>query len=123
MRFYSEDVVNKILDDCVQAWEAKKKLSELTDKDCLTMDTFSLSEEDTIALMYPDRDDRPDYISGISSIIEYFQEIYPNNPSFAITSDVDILIQNADDAIAMLDAIKAKIFIVRDTPADKKIVL
>ena len=122
MRFYSEDVVNKILDDCVQALEAKKKLSEIPDKECLTMDTFSLSEEDTIALMYPDRDE-PNYISGISSIIEYFREIYPNNPSFAIISDVDVLIQNADDAIAMLDAIKAKISIVRDTPADKKIVL
>ena len=122
MRFYSEDVVNKILGDCVQAWEAKKKLSEIPDKECLTMDTFSLSEEDTIALMYPDRDE-PNYISGISSIIEYFREIYPNNPSFAIISDVDVLIQNADDAIAMLDAIKAKISIVRDTHADKKIVL
>jgi hypothetical protein len=55
--------------------------------------------------------------------VQSIQDTFPDNPVIAMMNDIDVLIQNADDAIAMLDGMKAKIQIVKDTPADKKIIL
>ena len=116
-RLYSEEVINKLLDECVSTWEVKDKLEKLSDDECAT---FELSEGDTIAIMFPDKDG---YAEGVSSVIQYLDAIYPDVPKIGILSDMDILVQQADDALKMLDGMKAKISIVKDTPAEKKIII
>lgn len=119
-RLYSEEVINKLLNECVSTWEVKDKLEKLSDDECATLDTFELSEGDTIAIMFPDKDG---YAEGVSSVIQYLDAIYPDVPKIGILSDMDVLIQQADQAIDMLDKMKAKISIVKDTPAEKKIII
>ena len=119
-RLYSEEVINKLLNECVSTWEVKDRLEKLSDDECATLDTFELSEGDTIAIMFPDKDG---YAEGVSSVIQYLDAIYKKKKKIGILSDMDILVQQADDALKMLDEMKAKISILRDTPSDKKIIV
>ena len=119
-RLYSDEVITKLLDDCVSTWEVKDKLEKLSDDECITLDTFEISEGDTIAFVFPDKDG---YAEGVARLIQYLDSVYPNVPKIGILSDIDVLIQQADQAIDMLDKMKAKISIVKDTPAEKKIII
>lgn len=119
MRWYSEDVVNKILDECVSSWEVRNKLENLKDEECVTVDSFQVEEDDCIAFMFPETMEAED----VRAIDSYLKDHFSNNHVFGMISNVDVLIQNAEEAIAMLDGIKAKIEIVKDTPAEKKIIV
>ena len=119
-RLYSDEIINKLLDDCVSTWEVRDKLEKLSDDECITLDTFEISEGDTIAFVFPDKDG---YAEGVARLIQYLDSIYPDVPKIGILSDIDVLIQQADQAIDMLDKMKAKISIVKDTPAEKKIII
>ena len=121
MRFYSEEVINKLIDECVSSWEVRDKLAKLSDEECLVVDSFDVAEDECIALMFPDSLPKED----VGIIANYLQEQYPNNPVIGILSDMDVLIQNADEALAMLDGMKNKISILKDTGVseEKKIIL
>lgn len=121
MRFYSEEVVNRAIDECVSAWEVREKLSKIADEDCVVVDTFDVAEDECITLIFPDSLPRED----VGALANYLQEQYPNNPVIGILSDMDILIQNADEAIEMLEGMKNKISILKDTGVseEKKIII
>lgn len=121
MRYYSEDVVAKILQECVSAWEVKDRLAELKDEDCMALDTFSVAEDEVVTLMFPESVPA----ENVQNVVNYLREVFPDNPIIGILSDMDVLVQNSDDALAMLDGMKAKINIMRGTGAteEKKIIL
>ena len=121
MRWYSEDVVNKILDECVSSWEVRSKLENLKDEECVTVDSFHVDEDDCIAFTFPETMG----VEDIQTIDSKVRAIFPNNFVFGMISNIDVLIQNPDEAIAMLDGIKAKISIMQDTGVteEKKIIL
>ena len=116
-KFYSDQVIRDLMDDSVTMTEFKSKLSKLTEEDSVIVDTLKVEEDDTITLMFPES-----YISDIGDMVKNLQDTYPNNPVIAVINDMDMLVQNADDALEMLEGMKAKISILKDTPSDKKIV-
>lgn len=122
MRLYTEDQINKILEDSNTLVHFKDGLSKIPETDCGIIDTVKVEEDDTITIMYPESF-LNNFADDLRSWVQCVQDTYPDNPVLAILSDIDVLIQNADDAIAMLDGMKAKIQIVKDTPSEKKIVL
>ena len=117
-KLYSDKLIQDLLDDSVTITEFKSKLSKLTEDDYAVVDTVKVEEDDTITIMFPES-----YIDEIGSAVKYLQDTYPNNPVIAIIDNMDMLIQNADDALEMLDGMRNKISILRDTPADKKIIV
>ena len=121
-KLYSDQVIRDLLDDSVTITEFKSKLSKLTESDCISIDTLKVEEDDTITILFPES-----YINSMSDDIRYvvssIQNTYPHNPVIGLIDDIDILVQNADDALAMLDGMKAKISILKDTPADKNIIV
>lgn len=117
-KLYSDKLIQDLLDDSVTITEFKSKLSKLTEDDYAVVDTVKVEEDDTITIMFPES-----YIDEIGSAVKYLQDTYPNNPVIAIIDNMDMLIQNADDALEMLDGMKNKISILKDTPADKKIIV
>ena len=121
MKFYSEEQINKILEDSNTLTHFKDGLSKIPEDECGIIDTVKVEEDDTITVLFPESfmQDDPDFLR---SWIQSIQNTYPDNPVLAMVDNVDVLIQNADDALAMLDGMKAKISIVRDTPADKQII-
>lgn len=122
MKFYTEDQINKVLEDSNTLVHFKDGLSKIPEDECGIIDTVKVEEDDTITIMYPESF-LNNFADDLRLWIQYIQDTYPNNPVLAILSDIDVLIQSADDAIAMLDGMKAKIQIVKDTPAEKKIIL
>ena len=123
MKFYSEDFINKLLADVAGLNDLKHKLDETPETDCLAVDSFSPAEDECIVLMFPDPEISSCDIEGIQKVMQYLQQHYPDNPTIGILSDIDILVQNADEAIEMLDGMKAKIQILKDTPANKQIII
>lgn len=121
-KLYSDKLIQDLLDDSVTITEFKSKLSKLTEDDYAVVDTVKVEEDDTITIMFPES-----YLldSGdeIRMMVQKLQSTYPNNPVIAIVDSMDMLIQNADDALEMLDGMRNKISILRDTPADKKIIV
>lgn len=120
-RLYSDEVITKLLDDCISTWEVKDKLAKLSDEECLVVDSFDVADDECIALMFPDSLPKED----VSMVANYLQEQYPNNPVIGILSNMDILIQNADETLEMLDGMKNKISILKDTGVseENKIIL
>lgn len=116
-KFYSDQVIRDLMDDSVTMTEFKSKLSKLTEEDSIIVDTLKVEEDDTITLMFPES-----YISDVGIMVKNLQDTYPNNPVIAVINDMDMLVQNADDALEMLEGMKTKISILKDTPSDKKIV-
>ena len=121
MRYYSEDAVAKIVQECVSAWEVKDKLAELKDEDCMVLDTFSVAEDEVVTLMFPESVP----VEDVQGVVNYLREVFPENVVIGILSNMDVLVQNSDDALEMLDGMKAKINIMRGTGAteEKKILL
>lgn len=122
MKFYTEDQINKVLEDSNTLVHFKDGLSKIPEDECGIIDTVKVEEDDTITIMFPESFLNY-FADDLHSWVQNIQNTYPNNPVLAILSDIDVLIQNADDALAMLDGMKAKIQIVKDTPAEKKIIL
>ena len=102
MKVFSEDVLTEILDSCETIQQVKEQL-DICDKN-LDLDVIDAAEGDVIVVSFP-----VDYGEGARKLLELIQAAKPNNPSFAITKDIDVLIQYPDEALNMLDGIRAKI--------------
>lgn len=122
-KMYSDRVIRDIIDDSVTITELKSKLDKLTEDDSVIIDTVKVEEDDTITVMFPESILLNIGAEGLQHIVQNLQITYPNNPVIAIMNDMDVLIQEADQAIEMLEGMIAKIKIVKDTPAEKKIII
>lgn len=121
-KFYSDRVIRDMIDDSVTITELKSKMEKLTDDDFAVVDTVKVEEDDSITVMFPESFLHDVGADGLQQIVQNLQTTYPNNPVVAIMNNIDVLIQEADQAIEMLEGMIAKIKIVKDTPADKKII-
>lgn len=82
------------------------------------VENMDLYEGDVVVMQFP-----TGAYDGVPEIVQKLQDMYPDNPVIAIVKDIDILVQNPDEALEMLDGMKAKIQIMKGTPADKKIIV
>lgn len=121
-KIYSERLIKDLIDDSVTITELKSKLAKLTEDDFAVVDTVKVEEDDSITIMFPESFLYDVGAEGLQQIVQNLQTTYPNNPVVAIMNNMDVLIQEADQAIEMLEGMIAKIKIVKDTPADKKII-
>ena len=121
MKIYSEDCINKAILSCNTLEELKSKLDALDEKDCIVLDSFDVAEDDVVAFMFPETVPA----ESVQGLVKYMQATFPENPIIGVLSDMDVLVQNAEDALKMLDGMKAKITIMRGTGVteEKKIIL
>lgn len=122
MKLYTEDQINKLLEESNTIVQFKDAFAKLPEESLCIIDTVKIEEDDTITIMVPESFLNT-YEDDVHLWIQNIQNKYPNNPVLAILSDIDVLIQNSDEALEMLDGMKAKISIMRDTPADKQIIV
>ena len=102
MRIFSEDVLNDILDGCETVQQVKERLNEC-EKD-LDLDVIDAVEGEVIVVSFP-----PENAEGAVKLLELLKEAKPDNPSIAITKDMDVMLEYPEDALAMLDKMKDKI--------------
>lgn len=102
MRIFSEDVLNEILDSCETVQQVKKRL-EQTDKD-IDLDVIDAVDGEVLVVSFP-----IDYGEGARKLLELLNESKPNNPSIAITKDIDVMLQYPEETLQMLDGMRDKI--------------
>lgn len=105
MSYESDGIVNK------QAEGYLEPLRELIKEDA-EMIAVKLQEGDVILFKYPD-DTLPEDASLVSDILK---TEFPNNKVIGINKNLDLLVENADEAVAMLEKMIAHIKIVSNRP-------
>lgn len=110
MSYESDGVVSK------QAEGYLEPLRELI-KEGAEMIAVKLQEGDVILFKYPD-DTPPEDARLMSDILK---AEFPNNKVLGITKNVDLLVENVDEAVAMLEKMIAHIKVTAGT--QKKIIL
>lgn len=123
MKFYTEEQINRILEDSNTIAHFKEGLAKLEDSECGIIETVKVEEGDSIIIQYPESFADKYGVTGLKQMLTVLEQEFPDIPVVALVNDIDVLIQQADDAIEMLEGMKAKIQIVRDTPAEKKIII
>ena len=113
MQVISKDEILKLVDSA-DSLESLKSAVESLDKS--EVETMDLYEGDVVVIMF-------DEIDGVPELVQRLQEMYPDNPVIAIHKNIDLLIEQADEALEMLDGMKAKISILHDTPTTSKIIV
>ena len=98
-KVYSERVINDLIDDSVTITELKSKLAKLTEDDFAVVDTVKVEDDDSITVMFPESFLHDVGAEGLQQIVQNLQTTYPNNPVVAIMNNMDVLIQEADQAI------------------------
>ena len=102
MKIYDENTLNDILDSCKSIEELKAKLDDATDT--LDVDVLDMQEGEVIIVSFPETR------AEISvDVIRAIQSMYPSNPVIGVVDDIELLIENAEDALSMLDKMKDKI--------------
>ena len=121
MKIYSEDCINQAILSCSSLEELKTKLDSLDENDCMVLDSFDVAEDDVVAFMFPEKVPA----ESVQGLVAYLQNTYPDNPIIGVLSDMDVLVQNAEDALEMLEGMKTKITIMRGTGVkeEKKIII
>ena len=121
MKIYSEDCINQAILSCRNLEELKTMLDSFDENDCMVLDSFDVAEDDVVAFMFPEKVPA----ESVQGLVNYMQTMFPENPIIGVLSDMDVLVQNADDALKMLDVMKAKITVMRGTGAttEKKIII
>ena len=102
MRIFSEDVLNDILDGCETVQQVEERLNEC--EKGLDLDVIDAVEGEVIVVSFP-----IDYGEGAKRLLELLREAKPDNPSIAITKDMDIMIQYPEETLKMLDGMRDKI--------------
>ena len=123
MKLYTEDQINKLLEESNTIVQFKDALAKLPEDSSCILDTVKVEEDDSITITFPHEFIENDGAKALGHAVKTIQDTYPNNPVIAIVNDFDLLIQQADEALEMLDGMKAKISIMRDTQADKQIIV
>lgn len=116
MKLYTEDAVKVALEGRDDAEDIIAKLAE--GKQVCDLEPLPVDEGQALIFMFP-----VEYGSMIAEIAPVIQKIYPDNPVIAVVNDIDILVENADDALDLLDNMKAKISILKDTGSTNKIIV
>lgn len=115
MKIYTEDYLNKLINESNSIEELKDKLAEAAgtvDLACLDM-----QEGEVLVISFP-----AENAEAVQQLAPFIQQAYPNNPVIAVVDDIDLLIENADEALEMLNDMKAKIEILKGTDAGKIII-
>lgn len=115
MKIYTEDYLNKLINESNSIEELKDKLAAAAgtvDLDCLDM-----QEGEVLVISFP-----AENAEAVQQLAPFIQQAYPNNPAIAVVNDIDLLIENADEALEMLNGMKAKIEILKGTDAGKIII-
>lgn len=102
MKIYTEDYLNKLIDESNSLEELKDKLAEVAgtvDLDCLDM-----QEGEVLVISFP-----ADNAEAVQQLAPFIQQAYPNNPAIAVVNDIDLLVESADEALEMLESMKDKI--------------
>jgi hypothetical protein len=115
---YSKDVISKLIEEAQDLNEFKAKLDEVPEEDAILIEPLDIEEGEAIIVSFP-----PERMEPVPALSNFLQTNYPNNPVIGIVNDIDLLIENADEALALLDNMKAKISILKDTDGSKKIII
>lgn len=89
----------------------------LVDKEDVEMLAVQLEEEDVVIFRYPSSTDPSD----ATLIKDILKSEFPNNKVLGLTQDIDLLIENASDAVDMLEKMIAHIKVMEGN--QKKIIL
>lgn len=116
MKLYTEDIIKKIIADSSSLDDFMNQLDETETN--FELEALDIEKGQAAILMFP-----IEYGEVVAELAPLLQKIYPDNPVVALVDDVDILIQNPDQAISLLDSIKAKISILKDTDDTSKIII
>lgn len=81
------------------------------------IDIADIAKDDIIIFKYPSDIS----VEDVQFVKVFLQAEFPNNKVIGITSDVDFLIENADEAVAMLQKMIAHIQLIKSTK--KEIIL
>lgn len=108
-------------DGSVSAKTAECQLSPFCpiSPDKIDVAKVNLKDDDVILFRYPIDTDPAD----ASLMKDILKSEFPNNKVLGITSNVELLIENADDAIAMLEQMIAHIKVMQPIQAQKKIII
>lgn len=115
MRFYSESDIEKLLDRCESLDQFKVKLTQ--SEGVIEADVLDVAEGEIIIVSFP-----PDRGEDATKLTKFIQSTYPENPTIGVVDDIDVMIQYPDEALQMLDGMKAKISILKDTTTNKIII-
>ena len=115
---YSKDVINKLLSESKDLDEFKAKLDEVPEEDAVLIEPLDIVEGEAVVISFP-----PERMEPIPALSNFMQKNYPNNPVIGIVNDIDLLVSNADEALELLDNMKAKISILKDTDRASKIII
>ena len=113
MQVIGKDEILKLIDNAESLENLKDTVESLDKSEVETMDLY---EGDVVVIMF-------DEIDGVPELVQRLQDMYPDNPVIAIHKNIDLLIEQADEALEMLDGMKAKISILHDTPTTSKIIV
>lgn len=118
MKIFTEDALNKMLEDCTDLEAFKSKLAE-TDSD-VVVDSLDLHEGEVVIISFP-----PDAMdqATIQYLGQLIQTQYPDNPVIGLVNDVDVLVEYPEEVLEMLEGMRAKISILKDTPNTSKIIV
>lgn len=116
MKFYTEDTIKTIIADSSSLDDFMNQLDKTETN--FELEVLDIEKGQAAILMFP-----IEYGEMVAELAPLLQKIYPDNPVVALVDDVDILIQNPDQAISLLDSIKARISILKDTDDTSKIII
>jgi len=116
MKFYTETNIEDMLEGCKTLDAFKAKLIA-DDNNNLESDVLDVMEGEVIVVSFPS-----DRTEDAIQLTKLLQNTYQNNPVIGVINDIDVMIEQADEALEMLDGMKAKISILKDTPSNKIII-